>query len=134
MERIKFILAFVWGLPQNLIGFILFLYFKYDKDTKVTRYKGSYVIHYCKNRMGAVSLGQYIFLWSNYGRNTQRVIMHEYGHTRQSHLLGPLYLIVIGLPSIVWNMCFKNYRRRTGKSYYDFYTESWADNWGGVNR
>jgi hypothetical protein len=58
-------------------------------------------------------------------------VRHEYGHSIQSMVLGPLYLLMIGIPSMVWAGCFKNYRKRSKKSYYWFYTESWADRWGG---
>ena len=50
--------------------------------------------------------------------------LHELGHHKQSLILGPLYLIVIGIPSLIhawlWNP-------NSGKSYYDFYTEHWAN-------
>ena len=123
----------VWGLPQNIIGFILVLYFHYYKGYEMYKYKDAWVIQYGKSRAGAVSLGQFIFLWSNY-TNKQQIIKHEYGHTRQSHLLGPLYLLVIGVPSFVWNVFFQNYRIKNKVSYYDFWVESWADRLGKVNR
>lgn len=31
-------------------------------------------------------------------------IKHEYGHSIQSRIFGPLYLIVIGLQSAIWNL------------------------------
>lgn len=69
--------------------------------------------------------------------------LHElFGHGRQSRLLGPLYLFVIGLPSALWNL----FQGRESQSvwlpvsnnctarlprffYYWFYTESWANVW-----
>lgn len=134
LEKIKLAIWWIWGLPQNLIGFFMLLYFHHYLKFPVTKHNDAWVLHYEIKNIGAVSLGQYIFLWSNYGRSKEKTIKHEYGHTRQSHLLGPLYLIVIGLPSIIWNMFFGKYRRRTGKSYYDFFPERWADKLGGVER
>jgi hypothetical protein len=61
-------------------------------------------------------------------------IAHEYGHTIQSHKLGLVYLLVIGLPSLIWAGCFEKYRKKHGVSYYSFYTEKWADKLGGVER
>lgn len=74
---------------------------------------------------GGVSLGKYIIV--NQWMPTKE-IMHEYGHCIQSRYLGWLYLIVIGLPSLLWAMFYR------GKNYYSFYTERWADKLGGVNR
>lgn len=58
-----------------------------------------------------------------------RLRVHEYGHTIQSLLLGPLYLIVIGLPSFVWSRWKRLIwlRRESGIPYSWFYTERWAD-------
>jgi hypothetical protein len=85
-----------------------------------------------------MSLGKYIFVpFENIDPNTftvQEYIKHEYGHTMQSKYFGWLYLLVIGLPSLMWAQCFVNYRRRTGKSYYSFYTERWANKLGGVKK
>ena len=61
-------------------------------------------------------------------------LMHEYGHTIQSQKLGPVYLLVIGLPSLIWAGCFEKYRIKHKKSYYGFYTEKWADKLGGISR
>lgn len=121
------ILHFIWGLPQNIIGGIMYLILRRKNPHK--KYKNAYV---CKMPWGGgVSLGMFIFA-SNI--DWEPTIMHEYGHTRQSMFLGPLYLLVIGLPSIIWAGCFDNYRQKHNKSYYDFYTESWADKLGGVER
>lgn len=123
---------FLWGLPQNLIGGLMFLLLK-NKSKKIEIYKDSTIVFLKKGR-GAVSLGKFIFFFSDYGVNTLKTIKHEYGHSIQSKILGPLYLIIIGLPSIVWAGLFKNYRKETGTSYYSFYTEKWADKLGGVER
>ena len=61
-----------------------------------------------------------------------RLLVHEYGHSVQSLALGPLYLPVIGLPSLVWarSRRLAQRRRAAGHSYYDFFTERWANAWG----
>lgn len=79
---------------------------------------------------GGISLGRYIILSERY-ETKYNTWYHERGHSIQSMYLGPLYLLVIGLPSILWAMWW-NYGR--GVSYYRFYTERWADKLGGVQR
>ena len=59
---------------------------------------------------------------------------HEYGHTRDSRMFGPLYLIVIGLPSIIWAWMYGTIIKPTQNGYYKFYTEKRADRLGGVER
>ena len=53
------------------------------------------------------------------------LLSHEYGHCLQSVMLGPLYLVVVGLPSFVWANVI--YHRIEGVKYTWFYTESWAN-------
>ena len=56
----------------------------------------------------------------------------EYGHTLQSLLLGPLYLIVIGAPSWLWcNLPpMRRLRKEKGIPYDAAYMERWATAWG----
>lgn len=107
-------------LPQNLVGVVLRLIYKgNDSD-----YEGAIVRKSAKMK-GGISLGKYIIVGA---RASKKTIMHEYGHCIQSKYLGWLYLLVIGLPSII--------RASMGRpeTYYDFFTEKWADRLGGVNR
>ena len=63
---------------------------------------------------------------------SHRLLVHEYGHTIQSLILGPLYLIVIGIPSTLWGFLpYTNRMRREKKiSYFSFFTERWANELG----
>ena len=135
----NFILA-AWQLPQLILGAIVK---KVCKAKPITTYKDATV--YSWNLLGGMSLGKYIFvpftgeLLTPAGffinkKYAEQMIKHEYGHTVQSKILGWLYLIVIGLPSLIWANCFVKYRAKTGKSYYSFYTEKWADKLGEVER
>ena len=82
--------------------------------------------YYKKSFGGGISLGDYIIVCSH----NAKMVKHEYGHCLQSRRLGWLYLIVIGLPSILHaGLC-----RCRRHSYYDFFTERWADKLGGVER
>lgn len=129
---LKFIRA-TWELPQNILGAIAVKIFN---ASPYTTYKDAQV--YSWNIAGGMSLGKHIFLpFRELDPNTFAVqihIKHEYGHTLQSKRLGWLYLLVIALPSFLWCWLGKEHRRKTGKTYYDFYTESWADKLAGIDR
>ena len=128
-------LKFIWELPQNVVGFIVK---KVSKAELYTTYKDAKV--YCWKIYGGMSLGKYIFVPEYYKETPPEdmhpsivhMIKHEYGHTIQSKYLGWLYIPVIALPSLIWAGCFEWYREKTGKSYYWFYTEKWANYLGGV--
>ena len=131
--KLKKIARSIWEFPQNALGFIV----------KTVCEATPYTIHneatvYTWDIPGGMSLGRYIFVPFKRIKPTEfhaaQMIKHEYGHTIQSKYLGWFYLLVIGLPSLLWAWCFDSYRTRTGKSYYSFYTEKWADKLGEVER
>lgn len=129
--KIKHFIKATWEFPQNVLGFIVK---KICKATPIGTYKDAIVYHWNVN--GGMSLGKYIFVPFNKIPQSyigMGYIKHEYGHTLQSKKLGWLYLLVIGLPSLIWAQCFEWYRTKTGKRYYDFYTEKWANELGEVN-
>lgn len=116
----------IWQLPQNLLGRVI-------KKIVKAEYRCNYkdaVVYSCGLRNG-LSLGKYIFVPH---KADEDYIKHEYGHTVQSKYLGWFYLLAIGLPSAIWSGCCKAYRKKYNVSYYDFYTEKWADKLGGVER
>jgi hypothetical protein len=84
-------------------------------------------------------LGNYIFI-PRYCLDNNFVKAHEWGHTRQSRIFGPLYLIVIGVPSLfgnaVWDMLFhrKWPAQKTHEWYMSRYPEKWANELGGLNQ
>lgn len=124
MKIIKAILLALWQLPQFLLGAVIALFARaWQVET------GEWVAH-ASWFSGAISLSEYfrIFSSSSYPRETTR--RHEYGHARQSRILGPLYLLVIGLPSLVWAALYNGQEA----GYFTFYTERWADRLGGVKR
>jgi len=117
-----------WQLPQNAIGLLLTFCCRSARRER----RGGAALFYCFNRFGGLSLGSYLFVHRD---ADERLVRHEYGHYRQSKLLGPLYLIVIGLPSILWAGLFPLVRRlRPATSYFSFPTERWADYLGGADR
>lgn len=111
----------LWELPQLLIGMLIMLIFE---NNLIQKYKNGYVFKV--NAFSGISLSRLVFLKYTKAKSIQ----HEYGHCIQSMILGPLYLIVIGLPSAIHNLI----SRETDCNYYHFYTERWADKLGGVKR
>ncbi len=131
-----------WGLPQTLIGAALFLAHRKDGHFD---YNGASATVWDKD--AGISLGKFIFVPRKRGASgyTQPakassaakagkirqtadpedladrfLLEHEYGHTLQSLLLGPFYLLLIGAPSMLWSRLpyFARKRKRSGKSYY----------------
>ena len=126
MKYIRNLILFIWQLPQHIVALIYFGYLvMMCKDLGVdSRYKQATVIP-CIMR-GAVTLGNYVFVGLN--SEYRKTVKHELGHTIQSKILGPLYLIVIGIPSITYCGLRRIFPSLRKKNYYNFYTEKWANN------
>lgn len=121
------ILKYFWQLPQIIAAFIYYQYLKSkDEILDTCTYQGA-IVFIKRKSCGSVTLGSYIFLSP---RATDTTVRHEWGHTRQSLILGPLYLIVIGIPSIIWAATHKSIA--PNKPYDWFYTESTANKLGGL--
>ena len=119
------LLQCTWGILQTLAGAIVFLALIRRKHFI---YRGCVATEW--KRPQSLSLGIFIFVSDKLeGRLREEIIIHEYGHTIQSVILGPLYFPVIGIPSAVWCMIPALEKRRInrGISYYSFYPERWAN-------
>ena len=131
------ILTEIWQFPQHIIAYVIILI--NCKSIKLMVSKDG-ISHYLVDHLfdSAISLGNYIFLDSD-GNFSYKTIKHEFGHQKQSLILGPLYLIIIGLPSIIGNI-IDRIKHKYFRRYYDpdFYYkqpwEAWADKLGGVVR
>ena len=115
LNKIKNAALYTWQLPQNLLGLALYHFYKgYEICTKETC--GDSIKCKLSNTMrGGITLGNYIIV------NNIKHLRHELGHTKQSKILGPLYLLAIGLPSIIH--AWLHGKGCKNKNYYHFYTE-----------
>ena len=128
----EFFINYVWQLPQNLLGM---LYKDCISDNIITRVNCDATDYECylTRNGGGVTLGRYIFVNQNY-KDLSNVILHEIGHTKQSRMLGPLYLIIIGIPSISWAGLRRLIPALKKINYYSLYTENWANKLMGLNK
>jgi len=127
---------FIWELPQNLLGLIVLAIMKFRQHIVIMEKQEHRF--YVETPKTGVSLGWFVF-WTPSGNRFSYLVndcrMHEYGHSRQSAMLGPLYLIVVGIPSVLRVFYRYWYLRKYGsgwKNYYNAFPENWADKLGGV--
>lgn len=132
------ILKFIWQLPQDLLALIMVLWFKIIKCEIVREEIKGINYYFIGGWYQGISLGDFVILGKCY-KNENRTINHEWGHTRQSLYFGPLYLILIGLPSALGNIYDRIFHSEwdwkvSSKWYYNQPWEKWADKLGGVDR
>lgn len=129
-----YFLQWTWGIVQNLVGLVMriFLLIKYRKNKKDSfRFFSAQVTEWSKEH-GSMGMGMFIFYGHKGEKDENEILVHEYGHTWQSAVLGPFYLLVIGLPSFIWAVLpvFQKMRKEKNIRYTAFYPEAWANKWG----
>ena len=138
---IYYTLQWTWGILQNLIGLAIWLGLRiFGRTDRHGRFRFASVTGW-KNE-GSMGMGMFIFVSRHLplrdlrdgqpGTYEEHILSHEYGHPVQSAILGPLYLFVIGIPSLIWAN-FKPLAKRwiSGKKDYEsFYPEKWATRLG----
>lgn len=133
MKILKEIILYIWQLPQNLLGLILLLIYQHEKEYHKLNGRTFY---YTNEMSSGISLGNYIIMNRE---DREDGMKHEYGHTIQSRILGPFYLIIIGIFSGLGNLYDRYFHKywKYKDSYIWYYNqpwEKWADKLGKVNR
>ncbi len=120
------LLLFVWQLPQCLVGIGVILFYVLSK--KDIRYQDGIAV-VKQFPAGGVSLGEFIII--HHYCDDEETRKHELGHRRQSRMLGPLYLFVVGIPSVCLCLLAKK-SKKINSTYYEHFPENWANKLGGV--
>lgn len=131
------IIFFLWQLPQNIFGFILS---RLEKAFKRNEFGIKYYATKTPGKLMkncAISLGEFIIVDAY--TSDEQTVRHEHGHQKQSRILGPLYLLVIGIPSAIGNFIDRVFHKKWNdtkrlKWYYNLPWEHWADKLGKVDR
>lgn len=124
------ITLWTWCFPQSILGLTLYLKFKHkNKILDIKEYKNIKVVTIEEKTFGGISLGKFIIL----DKNVKKELKHEYGHTIQNYILGPLYLFIIGILS--YSLFLMNKKKKiSNDNYYKYFPENWADLLGKANR
>lgn len=138
MKTIIYVLVqCTWGILQTLAGFVIFLL---NIKCRHHFFHGCIVTTW-KLKAG-LSLGEFIFVSDDpfcyypaaKGTHTYEEFyslyeVHEYGHTIQSLIFGPLYLLVVGLVSLLWAWlpCYQKKREKEHISYFAVFPENQAN-------
>lgn len=134
MKKMLNVLLWFWQLPQHIIALIVILLYRAKAtEQQVTPQK----LYLVKSKvLSGGSFGNYVILEESYMKSSRLfnvTLKHEYGHSIQSLYFGPLYLLIIGIPSLMNNLRAR-YDKRVYDTYYSRYPEKWADRLGGVTR
>jgi hypothetical protein len=140
MDALKNILRFLWEQPASLIGFFV-VFFGRGKKRKFTFSNGEVRTYYIFDWLRFSAQWGMVSLMAAKNEGQETPLRHEaLGHGKQSTILGPLYLLAVGLPSYVRNR-ISLYCSKPSSWYYGYqpdeglaYPEKWADKLGEVKR
>lgn len=125
-----------WELPQTLLGHALLRLLR-RRGLVLGEEPGPDCLLVETRHIG-VSLGEVVFWFRGDGVGPDGrgwCAQHELGHREQSRVFGPLYLLIVGLPSASRAAYAAAHQRRTGRRwtrYFDAWPEDDADRRGGV--
>lgn len=124
------VLQLTWGINQNILGILLFLILTVINPTRKRMYYHGAIVSYWKFPF-SMGLGMFIFFghWQQNEEYAKQVLVHEYGHTIQSIIVGPFFMHVVGLPSSIWASLpiFEKWRKEGRYTYFDLFCERWAN-------
>ena len=128
VERYLTVLSrFSWELPQTFLGNTLSHVRNIFGDVSVEYYRGATLVNSNSSTIagGGMTLGSYI-----HGINlvadplVNPTFAHEYGHTIQSRILGPLYIPLVAPPSFIGSAVEGSEYHNHRNEWY----EVWANN------
>ena len=114
-------LLIIYQLPQVLTGVIGLIIFR-NFEVWTNERTGVWVIKVDKGWLfggACFSSGPFVFVAPSCDTDTLR---HETGHSKQSIMFGPLFHIIVSIPSVI-----RFWVRRFGKKSKDWYLSGWPE-------
>ena len=124
------LILWTWCLPQSLSGFFYYIYFRNGIKEKY-KHNNILICSVDTENFRGISLGKFIFLGNKHSK--EDTLKHEYGHTLQNYIFGPIYFIVIGIPSVLQFLISKYIKDVRKQNFYHF-PENWANKLGGLKK
>ena len=127
-KPLYYILNLTWGLPLTLIGIIVSLFLLLIGE-KPKRYGGCWYFSIGRTNWGGFEMG--LFFLSDKSESSY-IKNHEYGHSIQNMMWGPLMLLVITIPATIryWVRHFRSKKGKINPPYDSLWCEGQATRWG----
>lgn len=136
LQVLYWLISLTWGALSSIPGLLVALFAILFLKGKIHKNGFTFIVEFGGNwgglNLGAVSFcGGYTTVCKdeNWFEHTRR---HEFGHSMQNLIFGPLMLFIVGIPSFI-RYHYQNYRRSKGlpnKDYDDIWFEFQASSWG----
>jgi hypothetical protein len=123
-QAVREFILWTWCLPQTLLGAGVGTWNALANKTIRAEHHRGHALVVVKNWtwLAGISLGRFVFVRED--RCDGKTVNHEFAHVTQSYLFGPLYLLVIGVPSILLAL-----RVAIQPSFRKQYLTTWPESW-----
>lgn len=128
---VYWLVQLTWGCFATALGLVGLIFF-FLAGERVERVGPNLQVRVGRS-WGGLSLGPINFTCTNVSKQT---ILHECGHSRQNFFWGPLFLFVIGIPSVI-RYWYREYQLKIKKinawmlpDYDAIWFEGQATEWG----
>lgn len=118
-----YILSLTWGLPLTLIGLLVAWYLMAVEGKQPKRCGGCWYFVIGDKPWGGLELGLVFLIDSKESVHTK---WHEYGHSVQNIIFGPLTIFLCWIPSICWYW-YREIRARKGNPVQSDYDSFWVE-------
>ena len=123
---LRLILAFTWELPQTIIALFILLGLKIGGKNPDVTFNSYYWAFHIRQNCDYFGVGLSCFFTFNVsnvmlGNVFEQTVKHEAGHTIQSAILGWLFIPLVALPSVTFNIL----TRLNLVSYDKYYFRIW---------
>lgn len=128
-KKIYTILSWTWGIIMTIIGAIV-AGVCVSLGYKPQKHAGATYFEVGSTKWGGISLGCFFFTYPGAPKDTKD---HEFGHSLQNAVWGPLFPFVIAIPSFVRCQKFNNNIRKgipNEQEYDAIWFEGQATKWG----
>lgn len=129
-KSLYWILSLTWGLPMSIAGLATLGIMRLRKH-EVKHHKNALYMSIGHN-WGGVNLGCVFFVDKENEHEFDK--NHEYGHSIQNIIYGPLTPFIVGLPSLIratYRTILEKFGKKFKTDYYDIWFEAQANYFGG---
>lgn len=133
-KLLYYILACTWGMLLTMLGWLLSLALLFIKvfsnlEVNFATYYWIYKVVIGPEYWGGFETG---LMFVRDHKSTESLSQHEFGHTFQNALFGPLFPILIGMPSIIryWYQFIHKKQGKMNKAYDSIWFEDAATQCG----
>jgi hypothetical protein len=119
-----YLIQWTWGIPMSLLGLIMFIVLKVC-GCRSYWYRNAVCMVVPWN-FGGLELGMFFIR----GKWNERVCAHEYGHSIQNLWWGPLFPIIIAIPSATrywWRVFYMKYIYKRTRKRLPPYDSIWFE-------